>query len=93
MEVDNVVGLLDEFEELGYFGDSFLVEGLLHLIEIVGLCHQDTDRVNVLLTLVALVPVLVLAQQRLHHQEVLLLELQSQQTIAHLLPRQDQVRT
>lgn len=91
--VDDVVGLLDDVEELGQFGDDVLVEGLLDPVQVVAPRYQDAYRVNILFPLIGFIRLLVFAQQRLHNQEVFLLELQRQQTPAQLLPRQYQVRT
>lgn len=90
---DDVIGFLDEFEELCDLGHYLFVERLFHLVQVVAFGHQNADRIDVLLPLVGLVPFLVLAHQRLHHQKVILLELQGQQTIAHLLARQNEIRT
>ena len=90
--VDDVVGFLDNFEKVGHLGHNMLVEWLLYLIQVILLSHQNAHRVYILLSLVDLLIILVLAQQRLHYQKVVVLELDGQNAVAEFLPRQNEIR-
>lgn len=91
MVMYDMVSLFNDFEEMGNFGDNVLIERLLDLIQIVSFGDQNADRVYILLSLVDLLIVFVFAQQRLHNQKVVLLELDRKDAVAELFTRQDEV--